>query len=141
MLIVLKMNRKLCFFPSPFFSRESFFTQKCTFFSIAKVFVAKFAEKSVIRESLCPQFRDFFFSRNFVPAKVSAPKVFTRCDNSSQNLGCLKTSTSHKCSTKENAYWQVYKKGYNSTKHINHRNHLFYQGITSTEPLQRQQNV
>ena len=75
MLIVLKMNRKLCFFPSPFFSCESFFTWKCTFFSIAKVFVAKFAEKSVIRESLCPQFRDFFFSRNFLPARVSAPKV------------------------------------------------------------------
>ena len=50
MLVVLKMNRKL-------------------FFSIAKVFVANFAGKNVIRESLCPQFRDFFSRETFCPLK------------------------------------------------------------------------
>ena len=35
---------------------------------------------------------------------VSTKWLFTRCENSSQNLGCLKTSTSNTFLTKEMAY-------------------------------------
>ena len=69
-LKVLNINTRKLSFPLTFLQ-----SRKCTFFLIAKVFVAKFEGNNVIRESLCPQFRDFFFSRKFLPAKVSAPKV------------------------------------------------------------------
>ena len=74
MLVELKMNRKLRF-PFTFLRLSmSFFTRKCTFFSIAKVFVAKFADKNVIRESLCDNFaifssRETFCPRKFLPLK------------------------------------------------------------------------
>ena len=51
--VALKMNRN-CVFPSLFFSSESFFTRKCIFFLHCEVFVAKFAGKNIIRDSLCP---------------------------------------------------------------------------------------
>ncbi len=45
------------------------------FFSFAIFFVTEFGDKTVIRQSLCPQFCHYFVSRNFLPAKVSALKV------------------------------------------------------------------
>ena len=39
---------------------------------------------------------------------VSRKWLFTRCENSSQNLGCLKTSTSNTCLTDEIAYSHVF---------------------------------
>ena len=35
---------------------------------------------------------------------VSTKWLFTRCENSPQNMGCLKTSTSNTCLTNEMAY-------------------------------------
>ena len=57
-----------------FFSCESFFMRKCSF-SRSRKFCREICGKNFIRESLCPKFHDFF-SRNFLPAKVSAPKVY-----------------------------------------------------------------
>ena len=57
--------------------RESFSTQN--FFLFAKVFSAKFVPKIVIRESFCQTFRVFFVTRKFLPAKVSALKVYNLC--------------------------------------------------------------
>ena len=62
---------------SPHFSLiAKVFSRESALFLIVKVFVAKSEENNVIHESLCPQFRDFFFSRNFLPAKVYGLKVY-----------------------------------------------------------------
>ena len=42
-----------------------------------KVYFTKFEQKITIRESLFLEFREFFFSRKFLPAKDSALKVVT----------------------------------------------------------------
>ena len=57
-------------FPSFFFSRESCFMGKCIFFSIAKVFVAKFGGKCHSRKFMP------FISRYFLLAKLSAHETF-----------------------------------------------------------------
>ena len=64
------------FFPSLFFGRKRFFTRKCTFFLITKVFVVKFVEENVIRESLCLSFRDFSSRKTFCPRKFLPLKYF-----------------------------------------------------------------
>ena len=47
---------------------------------------------------------------------VSTKWLFTRCENSSQNLGCLKTSTSNTCLTDEMAFSRVFYIHENSTE-------------------------
>ena len=39
---------------------------------------------------------------------VISKRQFIRCENSSQNLGCSKTSTSQKCYTKEKNYFKLF---------------------------------
>ena len=46
------MNRKFCYFPQFSSAARVFSRENASFFSIAKVFVAKFAGKTVIREKL-----------------------------------------------------------------------------------------
>ena len=48
---------------------------------------------------------------------------FTRCENSSQNLGCSKTSTSHSCTTEQKDFLQLNNKIENSTKHLKRVKH------------------
>ena len=43
--------------------------------------------------------------------------LFTRCENSSQNLGCSKTSTTNTCLTDEMAFSRVFYIHENSTEH------------------------
>ena len=43
--------------------------------------------------------------------------LFTRCENSSQNLGCSKTSTTNTCLTDEMAFSRVFYMHENSTEH------------------------
>ena len=64
----------LTFLPT-FLQSQNFFHTKMHFFLDRKSFVAKLVEKNIIRESLWLQFCDFTFSRSFLPAKASAPKV------------------------------------------------------------------
>ena len=65
-------------------SRKFFPLQMKCFLIFAKVFYAQFVPKITIRESFCQKFRDFFISRKFLLAKVSAPKVYT--PKNSKNL-------------------------------------------------------
>ena len=48
---------------------------------------------------------------------VSTKWLFTRCENSSQNLGCSKTSTTNTCLTDEMAFSRVLYIHENSTEH------------------------
>ncbi len=43
--------------------------------------------------------------------------VLSRCENSSQNLWCSKTSTSHTCKAKRKGYWQLFDTCDNSTEY------------------------
>ena len=42
--------------------------------------------------------------------------VLSRCENSSQNLWCSKTSTSHTYKTERKGYWQLFETCDNSTE-------------------------
>ena len=68
MLVELKMNRKLCFSPH-FLQSRKFFTRKCTFFSIAKVFVEKFAGKMSFTKVYALNFTTFSSCETFCPRK------------------------------------------------------------------------
>ena len=46
--------------------------------------------------------------------------AFTRCESSSQNLGCSKTSTSHSCETEQGDFSQLKNKFDNAAKSLNH---------------------
>ena len=48
---------------------------------------------------------------------VSTKWLFTRCENSSQNLGYSKTSTTNTCLTDEMIFSRVFYPHENSTKH------------------------
>ncbi len=43
--------------------------------------------------------------------------VLSRCENSSQNLWCSKTSTSHTYKTERKGYWQLFDTCDNSTEY------------------------
>jgi len=57
------------------FIAKVFSPPKKLFLVFAKVFSAKYVPKTTIRESFCKKFRVFLDTRNFLPAKLSAPKV------------------------------------------------------------------
>ena len=42
--------------------------------------------------------------------------ILSRCENSSQNLWCSTTSTSHTYKTERNGYWQLFDTCDNSTE-------------------------
>ena len=48
---------------------------------------------------------------------VSTKLLFPKCENSSQNLGCSKTSTINTCLTDEMAFTRVFYIHENSTEH------------------------
>ena len=66
---------------------------------------------------------------------VSTKRIFTRCENSSQNLWCSKTSTSHTCWTEEIYNWKLHNICDNSEERFNPFKHLFHWRKTSGEYL------
>ena len=70
------------------------------FFSIEIGFVAKLAEQNVIRESLCPQFRDFFSRERFCPysncPKTAILELILR-ENLSWPLDQILSNVSSRC--------------------------------------------
>ena len=56
-----------------------------------------------------------------------------RCENSSQNLGCSKTSTTNPCLTEKEDYWQQDNGCDIASKRWKHFKHLFHRGWTPGE--------
>ena len=66
---------------------------------------------------------------------VSRKWLFTRCENSSQNLGCSKTSTSNTCLTNQMAYSQVLYIHGSLTEHCKGEENILDRNETSAEGL------
>ena len=71
-----------------------------------------------------------------------ATKVpFTRCENSSQNLGCSKTSTSHSCEIEQKDFSQSKNIIDNAAKCLHRVKHLLNRIRDSSRGLNLQQNI
>ena len=70
---------------------------------------------------------------------VDAKRIFNRCEKSSQNLGCSKTSTSYTSETEEKDYRQSNNECMNLRKRFCRLKHLFHRR-DFTRDLQSQQN-
>ena len=66
---------------------------------------------------------------------VSTKRILTRCESSSQNLWCSKTSTSHTCLKVQIYNWQLHNKCDNSKERLNPYKHPFDRRETSGECL------
>ena len=69
--------------------------------------------------------------------EVAWKPLFARCENSSQNLGCSKTSTWHACKTEEKDNWLLSNQSEYSRESLERRKHLFHQIENSTETSSR----
>ena len=76
--------------------------------------------------------REFYFE---------GKRLVTRCENSSQNLGWSKTSTSHSCQSEGKDYWELKSQCGSSIACLHRLKHLIHRRETPKRVFNEQENV